>query len=185
MRVPWQWPRDSLNESGIMKDNSLVNNALSQKPKFEATNDKDIKPKRHLPLWPCARISSLCQRSVPVAAPSEEKAQSWLPTPFQSFQSLKERIPKGIPVGRAERVQQGVDRFVVGGLQTIIHQVKGMTYHLQEKFNSNSKWDFILVPKPKTSCFHGSFCKGTVFNQQLEYAYFNITFNTYSIFNNV
>lgn len=45
--VSQQWPQDFLNESEIKKDNSLVNNVLSQKPKFEARNDKDIKPKMH------------------------------------------------------------------------------------------------------------------------------------------
>lgn len=48
--------------------------------------------------------------------PPKEKAQSRLAVPPQSLQSLQERVPKGIPVGGAERVQQGVDCFVVGGL---------------------------------------------------------------------
>lgn len=40
MMVSQQWPQDSLNESKTKKENPLVNNNMSQKPKFEARNDR-------------------------------------------------------------------------------------------------------------------------------------------------
>ena len=50
MMMSQQWPQDSLNESEYRKDDSVVSNVLSQKPKIEARNDKDTKPKMHF-LW--------------------------------------------------------------------------------------------------------------------------------------
>ena len=73
--------------------------------------------------------------SVPAVAPLGGD-ESRLPISFQSFQSLKECVSKCFPVGRAERIQQGVDCLMVGGLQMILHLVKSIAHHLREKSSS-------------------------------------------------
>lgn len=62
---------------------------------------------------------------------------SGLVVPLKSFQSLQERIAEGFPVGRAERIEQGVDGLMIGRLHGLVHTVKGIAYDLRERHHSD------------------------------------------------
>lgn len=126
-----QWPRDSLHESGAKTDDLLVNNVLSQKPNLKqemmkAQNQRCTFSYDHMQEWQAS-----CRVLSQPSPLRKEKAGSRLPVSLQGLQSLQQRVPEGVPVGGAERVQQGVHRFMVGGAQVVVHLVEGVTYHLQ------------------------------------------------------
>lgn len=130
---------------------------MSQKPTWKAwwahkANDA-------LSTMIICKVSSLMWDSIPAAAPQEN--ESGLSISFQSFQSLKESISKCFPVGRAERIQQGVDCLMVGGLQMVLHLVKSIAHHLREKGSSEQSSASVLAQRARAGWMKGP-CSDTI-----------------------